>query len=422
MLKFYLSLSALTLFGVANAASLTDLREKILCVSPSQEPGEQENRFFESFEAWDNTTTDWLPADWTEIVSDKRYEEMNDGVFTWHVGTQSGTTPFAIDGSNYAVIYYAYEKDAEGKTIDLPQDEWLIIPPQQIISGDHLNFYLGYSPMFLFDMNNENINWSNMDFITRKPSATLKVCVRESETDEWTEIFDIYNEWEDTSLEELFNNYMDSQFRQYDFDLSDYAGETIEIAFRYVGKYGNTMEIDAVSIKNDVPAQNDTPTYTISVSPLPGEITKEQMASFVITFEGVNYIEFNPMGVYGNLFKIDDEGNFIEDYQCVAELTSDNAYTFTPYNPPTEAGKYRLTIPQRAVFVTDTEGVYGPNEEHVFDYTLTDTGIGGIDADATDLTVYSIDGVCVLHNAKTTDLKILAKGIYIVNGQKIIIR
>ena len=103
-------------------------------------------------------------------------------------------------------------------------------------------------------------------------------------------------------------------------------------------------------------------------------------------------------------------------------LISDVAYTFTPYYPPTEAGQYRLIIPARAVYVTDNNDVTGPNDELVVDYTATVSSIEGINTDATNLNVFSIDGVCLLRNASANDLKQLQKGIYIVNGKKMVIR
>lgn len=168
--------------------------------------------------------------------------------------------------------------------------------------------------------------------------------------------------------------------------------------------------------------EGPTPTYTISVSPAPGEVAVENMKSFTITFEGATSIEFNPIGTYGHLYQVDDEGKHLKEYQSAPMIVSDNSYTFTPFYPPTEEGKYQLIVPARAVYITDADGIYGPNEEHVFEYTLTELSVEGIDAEATDLNVYSLTGVCVLRNAKAADLKGLEKGIYIVNGKKVAIR
>ncbi len=309
MRKLYLFLLLSAVCCSANAYSLCELRSKIQKKESNlYNQEESQQRFFESFEAWDGQTADWLPDGWSEIISDESYVSSNDGVFTWHVGKDMNNKPLPVDGKFYANIYYAYKLSEEGKTIDLPQDEWLITPAFDIIAGDVFKFSLGYSPMFLFDMNNENINWSKMDFVNRLPSTTMKIYIREideisSEVGEWVEILNIYDEWVNTSLEELFNTYSNSEFFRYEIDLSDYSGKSIQVAFRYVGMYGNTMELDAISIENN-----------------------------------------------------------------------------------------------------------------------SQDGIESINADNELLTVYGIDGVELLRNATTDDLNVLSKGIYIINGKKVVIR
>ena len=257
MRKLYLFLLLAVVCVSANAYSLRDLRSKILKnESNLYNQVEAQQRYFESFEAWDGQTVDWLPDGWSEIISDESYVSSNDGVFTWHVGEEMNNKPYPVDGKYYANIYYAYELSDDGKTIDLPQDEWLITPTFDIVKGDVFKFSLGYSPMFLFNMNNENVNWGKMDFVNRLPSTTMKIYVREidnisSEEGEWIEILDIYDQWVDTSFEDLFNLYFNSEFFHYEIGLSDYSGKSVQVAFRYVGMYGNTMELDAISIENN---------------------------------------------------------------------------------------------------------------------------------------------------------------------------
>ena len=164
------------------------------------------------------------------------------------------------------------------------------------------------------------------------------------------------------------------------------------------------------------------PQYGIVVSPAAGEVSTDDLKVITITFEGASSIEFNEIGQPGNLYQVDEDGTIIKEYQSSPMLVSDVAYTFTPYYPPTEKGSYRLIIPARAVYVTDMEGVTGPNDEFVVDYRVTEVGIEGVDTEATDLNVYSIDGVCILRNASASDVKNLQKGIYIVNGKKVVIR
>lgn len=82
-----------------------------------------------------------------------------------------------------------------------------------------------------------------------------------------------------------------------------------------------------------------------------------------------------------------------------------------------EDGKYTILIPED-FFLVDGELCGGQS----FALDLTKSGIYGIEADARELNVYNMDGILVLRNAKAADLKTLQKGIYIVNGKKILVR
>jgi hypothetical protein len=206
-----------------------------------------QDKVFEGFEGWDYVMADWLPEGWTEENSNEDIFLLNNGAFTWHVGTQSGYLPNAPEGYNYALIYYAYDYDDTGKKFDLPQDEWMISPSYTVGANSTLSLFVGYSPLYLFDLNNENINWGKMEFIDRKPSTTLKIYIR-SNGGEWVMLKDLYEEWAETSLNDLFNNYSNVEFRQLSFDLAEYAGTDVQVAFQFVGMYGNTMEIDAFQI------------------------------------------------------------------------------------------------------------------------------------------------------------------------------
>ena len=176
-----------------------------------------QDKVFEGFEGWDYVMADWLPEGWTEENSNEDIFLLNNGAFTWHVGTQSGYLPNAPEGYNYALIYYAYDYDDTGKKFDLPQDEWMISPSYTVGANSTLSFFVGYSPLYLFDLNNENINWGKMEFIDRKPSTTLKIYIR-SNGGEWVMLKDLYEEWAETSLNDLFNNYSSVEFRQYRSD------------------------------------------------------------------------------------------------------------------------------------------------------------------------------------------------------------
>ncbi|MBO7165672.1 MAG: hypothetical protein J6V60_06285, partial [Muribaculaceae bacterium] len=98
------------------------------------------------------------------------------------------------------------------------------------------------------------------------------------------------------------------------------------------------------------------------------------------------------------------------------------AYKATLMDTPTELGTYRLTIPENAIIVLDNAGVSGPNKEATFDYNVTYVSVEDILADATSFDVYTLNGVCVLCNASAEDVKLLDKGVYIINGRKVALR
>ena len=202
---------------------------------------------FEGFEGWDMSTINWLPEGWSTKNSSEEIAQLNDGAFIWHVGKQEGTIPSAPEGSCYAMIWYAYKYDENNKKIDLPQDEWMISPSYIVSNGSTLSFSVGYSPLFLFDLNNANVDWGKNDFKNRKPSTTLKIHIR-SNGGEWTLLKDIYDDWAETPFATLFNNHFSAEFFRYTFDLSQYAGTEVQIAFQFVGMYGNTMEVDEFNV------------------------------------------------------------------------------------------------------------------------------------------------------------------------------
>lgn len=94
--------------------------------------------------------------------------------------------------------------------------------------------------------------------------------------------------------------------------------------------------------------------------------------------------------------------------------------TFTP--EITEDGTYTVVIPEETFY--DLNGnLYNPELTYTF-IVDNSTNIGGVeveDANA-NVEVYSIDGCLVGKGKKADVMKSLVKGIYIINGQKVVIR
>ena len=204
----------------------------------------------ESFEGWDGMRVNWIPTRWSEQNSDGKAPTLENGKFTWHVGAQEGSLLNPIDGNYYAIIYYAYEKDENNQSVDLPQDEWLISPAMTLRKNEMLSFYLGYNPLYLYDMSNENLDWTNRVFKNRKVAATLTVWVRET-GGEWVQLYDVEPQWSDKELGELFDNYSSSGYEKVEISLADYEGKEVQVAFRYAGIRGNSMVIDNVVVDQE---------------------------------------------------------------------------------------------------------------------------------------------------------------------------
>ncbi len=88
----------------------------------------------------------------------------------------------------------------------------------------------------------------------------------------------------------------------------------------------------------------------------------------------------------------------------------------------TAEGTYTLTIPAGALF-NDSDGNYSNLEDIVITYIIgSETGIDNIVANAGGkVDVYTINGVSVLRNADAAAVKALKKGLYIINGKKVVI-
>ena len=94
--------------------------------------------------------------------------------------------------------------------MELAQDEWLLSPVFTPTAGETLSFSVGYAPIFLFDLRNENIDWGTMSFINKLKSTTLQILIREGDG-EWTLLKDLYDDWKDTDLMTLFDKYFSNE-------------------------------------------------------------------------------------------------------------------------------------------------------------------------------------------------------------------
>lgn len=206
---------------------------------------ESEASLYESFEGWDGQDEDWVPSNWSRIVTADTLKNFN-GNCTWHVSSAVSFGPQPADGNYQATCNAAIQYDDNFNAITYPQDEWLISPEVTVKANEKLMFTAGYSPLFLFNTTT-GVDWTNMKFSKREVSATIKVLVREA-GGEWKQLLDVYDLYKDMDFETLFDDYSDVDNYSYILPLADYVGKKVQVAFRYVGADGNVVGIDAVKI------------------------------------------------------------------------------------------------------------------------------------------------------------------------------
>lgn len=206
---------------------------------PSQAPAAL-GSLNEDFGSWDGETFNWIPEGWSEINSDDPTVLENINSYTWHVEEGGGFMPNPTTG-NLCGIYYALNLDTY---VGVPQDEWLITPAISVEEGQQLQVSLSYTPFFMFNTN--LIDWDTYEFTSVECAASVKLMVREAGTEEWTLVEDYFDAWKDHSVLDLFDDGLDSDWRKYTYDLEEYAGKDIELAFRYNGCDGENWGIDYV--------------------------------------------------------------------------------------------------------------------------------------------------------------------------------
>ncbi len=220
--------------------------------------------FWESFESWDGQTFDYIPDGWTEYsIAKSAINTEYEFNPTWQTFQTDGFyAPYATDGDYVGMISYSYDIYDENENLIQAapeQDEWLVSPQtDEIAATNYLSFDLGYAMISLFDISNEEeINFDNRTFElevlvttnSRRPS---------NNPEDYTSIFKLSDEvkkqinelgTDSTSASELMN----FKWRHFCISLKEFAGENLRIAFRYTGKNGGNILVDAFRVSDLLP-------------------------------------------------------------------------------------------------------------------------------------------------------------------------
>lgn len=85
----------------------------------------------------------------------------------------------------------------------------------------------------------------------------------------------------------------------------------------------------------------------------------------------------------------------------------------------TEKGTYKLVIPEGFFYLGEN---YENSDEMTFTYSINASGIHSIGTESKGVVVYTVDGKFILKSSDAKDVKNLKKGLYIVNGKKMMVK
>lgn len=215
---------------------------KIIRPVASRVPAADGVKLFESFEGGnyssltDPNSMKWLPEGWTR---DSKSGQSDGSLYTWvRMGQYNYAYPAPTDGTHYMMLLP-----------DEGQDEWLISPEIAISGTEILSFDALIDPAYFFHTGTGYQDTSTGEWIKQEIAQRFQVLVKEEDGD-WKVLRDFAEELMGKSIIEIteLQQTMASGLMPYEARLSDYAGKTVSIAFRYAGSGANGMFLDAVRV------------------------------------------------------------------------------------------------------------------------------------------------------------------------------
>lgn len=228
--------------------------------------------YFENWSEWDGQTFNFIPSSWYEksnvdpsiISSATGYNP------TWQIYKGDGYyTPYAVSGDYMACIPYSDDiLAADNKTILTPapqQDEWLVSPRiSNAKQSNYLSFDLAFTPYYMHYF----IEGNDTVFDIKRLSCDLEILVRAGgrgtsyNPEDYTSVLKVSDYVDElianTNMEddnEIMKNLLDFTWHHFSIPLADIDVEnkSIQIAFRYTGKKGSSMLLDAIRVSDLLP-------------------------------------------------------------------------------------------------------------------------------------------------------------------------
>ena len=204
--------------------------------------------FYEGFESYDGVKQNWLPTNWTELNKTTTTYATGDSINpTWAVNQANDYTSPSTGNSMAWVDWDGVGASARN------QDVWLVSPAFSPKSGDYLTFDFFYNPYWMY-IDYVNSTTTTDVFNYKTPNATLQLYVSTNNGTSWTKVWDAIEDAAQFNDSTISNwSFSTGAWNTIKKSLQTYTGQSIKIAFRYVGKDGDSMGLDNISIRQLIP-------------------------------------------------------------------------------------------------------------------------------------------------------------------------
>lgn len=182
---------------------------------------------------------------------------------------------------------------------------------------------------------------------------------------------------------------------------------------------------ETVGVRILVVAPAPEPEYNLvptSVSPADGS-SVESLSKVTLTFEG-KVVTPDPSWTGKDAY-IQKEGSDIEIPAYLGYDWEDVSLIYVQVAAIEEEGTYTLTIPAGMIIESDEatwSKVYSYNPELVYTFKVGGDLVKNVFADGKTADIYTVNGVLVKKAATAADVKTLKNGLYVINGQTVLVR
>ncbi len=205
----------------------------------------KDTTFYEGFESFNGTTLDWIPANWTELVKNTTTYVTGDSINpTWSVNPENS---YAFPSIGNSMAWVDREENSRS------QDVWLVSPALIPVSGDYINFDFFYNPYWMYiDYSNSTNSIKVFNFT--KANATMQFYVSVDNGTNWVKVWDAIDDAGQFNNTNILKWVSGGSWNTIQKSMEAYVGQSIKIAFRYVGEDGDSMGLDNVGVRQLLPA------------------------------------------------------------------------------------------------------------------------------------------------------------------------